>query len=32
MEMMQALQEYIKPELLVLVPLMFGLGGRAEGR
>ena len=26
MEMMQALQEYIKPELLVLVPLMFGLG------
>ena len=22
MEMMQALQEYIKPELLVLVPLM----------
>ena len=26
MEIMQALQESIKPELLVLVPLMFGLG------
>lgn len=31
MEIMQALQEYIKPELLVLVPLMFGLGAALYG-
>ena len=26
MEIITSLQEYIKPELLVLVPLTFGLG------